>query len=236
MAKKKKTRAPGGSRPRKKAAPGTRTPAVAASKPEEMLRIAVSFRRVSDQLGSAGNGHVAFPGMMRSVISAGGVFIDQAGEMWASDYASSFTSHIYPGRSVPDACGLVGMSPGARYIMLPIPPRCEIDAQGSPADGTAKNDDWATFSGTSAAAPQIAGVCALLLQKDPTLTPAQIKAILMSSARDVDQGAANPASNVGVPRQATSGSDGATGGGLVDAFAALRPLSRAQDPIHLGGW
>ena len=115
---------------------------------------------------SAGNGHVAFPGMMSAVISAGGVYVDATGEMQASDYASSFASKIYPGRSVPDFCGLVGMRPGASYIMLPVPPKCDLDSKLSPGDGTTKSDGWATFSGTSAAAPQIAGVCALLLQKN----------------------------------------------------------------------
>ena len=105
---------------------------------------------------SAGNGHVAFPGMMPEVISAGGVYVDQSGAMRASDYASAFTSKIYPGREVPDACGLVGKADnGAQYIMLPVQPGCEIDRQNS--DRTGLNDGWAVISGTSAAAPQMAG-------------------------------------------------------------------------------
>ncbi|MDO0917099.1 S8 family serine peptidase [Streptomyces sp. DT2A-34] len=48
--------------------------------------------------------------------------------------------------------------------MLPIPPGCTIDAEESDADdGTSRNDGWALFSGSSAAAPQIAGAAALLL-------------------------------------------------------------------------
>ncbi|MGH9658788.1 MAG: S8 family serine peptidase, partial [Bryobacteraceae bacterium] len=79
-------------------------------------------------LFAAGNGHVAFPGMMPDVISVGGVFIGADGAMQASNYASSFNSRIYPGRSVPDVCGLVGMAQNsADYIMLPIPSGCEID-------------------------------------------------------------------------------------------------------------
>jgi hypothetical protein len=45
----------------------------------------------------------------------------------ASNYASSFDSLIYPGRHVPDFCGLVGMKPLAAYIMLPVPPGSSID-------------------------------------------------------------------------------------------------------------
>jgi hypothetical protein len=38
----------------------------------------------------------------------------------ASTYASGFASNIYAGRNTPDVSGLVGMSPGAKYIMLPL--------------------------------------------------------------------------------------------------------------------
>jgi hypothetical protein len=168
---------------------------------------------------SAGNGHVAFPGMMREVVSAGGVFIHEDGRMFASDYASAFASRIYPGRNVPDVCGLVGEAANnASYIMLPVDPGCTLDGR---ADGTGGQDGWAVFSGTSAAAPQLAGVCALLLEKDPGLTPGDIKNLLRASGRDVILGNANPASNAdqgGMP--AGVGSDGATGGGLIDAFKA----------------
>ena len=133
---------------------------------------------------SAGNGHVAFPGMMPEVISAGGVFVDEDGHMEASDYASAFASKPYPGRNVPDFCGLVGLAHNnAEYIMLPIPVGCEIDVAHGPHDETTQDDGWAAFSGTSAAAPQIAGICALLLEKDPGLTPDDIKNVLSRTCR-----------------------------------------------------
>lgn len=181
---------------------------------------------------SAGNGHYSFPGMMPDVISAGGVFVDKEGSMQASDYASAFPSKIYPGRSVPDLCGLVGMLPRATYIMLPVPPGSETDREmalpdlnGAPGDGTTPDDGWGVFSGTSAAAPQLAGVCALLLEKSPSLSPLDVKSILRRSARSVVKGAANPASNddnVGEP--ASSSDTGAAGAGLVDALAAWKQL------------
>jgi subtilisin family serine protease len=174
---------------------------------------------------SAGNGHVAFPGMMPEVISAGGVYVDEDGRMSASDYASAFRSRIYTGRSVPDFCGLVGLAGNhADYIMLPIPPRCEIDRGNSAHDETAADDGWGVFSGTSAAAPQLAGVCALLLEANPSLTPGDVMAVLRRSARDVIHGQANAASNEGKALRAGPGSDSATGSGLVDAFAAFRQV------------
>lgn len=172
---------------------------------------------------SAGNGHYSFPGQMPDVISAGGVYVDAAGAMRASNYASAFSSRIYSGRSVPDVCGLVGLLPHANYLALPIPSGCAIDVDGSSYDGTAASDGWGVFSGTSAAAPQLAGLCALLLQANPKLSPGDIKAILRRTARDVTVGNANPASDpaqVGIA--AGGGEDGATGAGLVDAYAAVK--------------
>jgi len=175
---------------------------------------------------SAGNGHYAFPGQMPNVISAGGVYVDEKSAMQASNYASAFASAIYKGRSVPDFCGLVGMMPDATYIRLPIPKGCDIDRDMAAADRTKPNDGWGVFSGTSAAAPQIAGLCALLLQKNPGLSPQEIKAVLRRSARDVSVGRASAASD---PKQlggvkASAGADGATGAGLVDAAAAIKQV------------
>ncbi len=68
------------------------------------------------------------------------------------------------------------------------------------------------FNGTSCASPYVAGVAALLLSREPTLTPAQIRQSLTSSARDM---------TIGVPL----GWDRFTGYGLVNARGALRAIS-----------
>lgn len=168
---------------------------------------------------SAGNGHWGFPGQHPDVISAGGVFMDVDESLHASNYASGFASNIYPGRNVPDLCGLVGMLPKAIYIMLPLEPNDQIDvgnAGGTHPNGdqTANNDGWAAFSGTSAAAPQLAGAAALVKEACPKLTPAQVREVLVKGARDVTVGNCN-ANTGGNP--AGPGPDLATGAGLVDA-------------------
>ncbi|TWT24902.1 S8 family serine peptidase [Planomicrobium sp. CPCC 101110] len=45
---------------------------------------------------------------------------------------------------------------------------------------------YTTFSGTSMAAPHVAGIIALLLETDPTLSPSEIKTVLQQSATPMD--------------------------------------------------
>ena len=196
---------------------------------------------------SSGNGHWGFPGQHPDVISVGGVFMHRNGSLEASNYASGFNSKIYrnPQRIVPDVCGLTGMNspngkpPGAMYIMLPVEPSCELDKElfndvnavhyqtqyddnTSWGDETANDDGWAVFSGTSAAAPQIAGLVALMKQARPNLKPDEIRTILMDTARDVITGHSNTATDGGSP--AMAGPDSATGHGLVNAFDAITKI------------
>jgi len=182
---------------------------------------------------SAGNGHWGFPGQHPDVISAGGVYLDADCSLQATPYASGFASNIYPGRTVPDVCGLVGLPPRAQYILLPVEPGNELDSTLSggtfpTGDQTASNDGWAAFSGTSAAAPQIAGACALLKQAKPQLTPTEIRDILKQTARDVTTGSAS-ASTGGNP--ATTDPDLATGSGLVDVYAAIAQVAETGKVI-----
>nr|WP_298170940.1 S8 family serine peptidase [uncultured Pseudomonas sp.] len=164
---------------------------------------------------SAGNGHYAFPASMPGVVAVGGVHVNYPGLTFeASNYASSFVSKIYPGRRVPDVCGLVGKAVNidgikAPSIMLPVQPGSSLD-QITPSTGSTE-DGWGLFSGTSAASPQIAGICALMLEKDATLTPAKVKENLIKSARDVTSGSSAMGDVAGV------GNDLATGAGLADA-------------------
>jgi subtilisin family serine protease len=172
---------------------------------------------------AGGNGQRAFPGSLPEVISVGGVSVSATGELSASSYASSFTSQLYPGRNVPDFCGIVGEAgppPLKGHIMLPVPNNCELEGENMPASHRGKG--WGIFSGTSAAAPQVAGVIALMLSVNPNLTPAQLKGILAATATDVQRGTTthNQTARVGL--------DLATGAGLVNA---LNACLRAQQML-----
>lgn len=186
---------------------------------------------------AAGNGHTDNPaaGVQAiahpRLISVGGAYPIQGGGFRASNYASSYDSFVYtnPQRHCPDVVGLVGELPEARLIMLPTEPNNDMDQDGATGtfphgDNTAANDGWCVVSGTSAAAPQIAGVAALLLQQYPNLSPSAVKNILENAARDIQTGHSNSAG----PDNAAPGWDAATGFGLVDGQATLNFLQVGQ--------
>ena len=162
---------------------------------------------------AAGGGHYGFPAGHPDVISVGGVHVNYPfrsyADLEASDYASSFDSSLYPGRHVPDLCGLVGKRTSVRapLYMLPVQPESMMDDANT---GSTK-DGWSIISAISAVSPQVAGVVALMLEKDPTITPADVKQKLIDTATDVKVG------NSAMGDPAGPGPDDATGAGLVNA-------------------
>ena len=173
---------------------------------------------------SAGNGSFTIEPQVPGVLGAGGAYVENDLDILASNYASGYDSPWFTGRTVPDSCGLVGLLPRAQYIMLPVPPSSELDvteSQPTPFDlnddGTAHNDGWAQFSGTSAAAPQLAGTAALILSARPNLNPLQVVESINNTAIDVRTGSCHPRFN----NPGSVGHDNATGHGLANASAAV---------------
>ena len=148
-------------------------------------------------VAAAGNGNdINFPAMMREVIAVGGVAVGDDDTLSAWDGASSYKSPLHAKRLVPDVCGIASLA------WMPVPLSVEPDG-------------WASMSGaTSFATGQVAGVAALLLQKNPTLTPEEVRHCITSTATDVKKGES------AAPHRARKGRDRATGFGLVNALAA----------------
>ncbi len=164
---------------------------------------------------SAGNGHRAFPASMPQVIAAGGVTLLADAGLEASSYASSFESQLYPGRRVPDVCGIVGSSGTGllkHHIMLPVPPDSQLDGENFASNR--KRTGWGIFSGTSAACPQIAGAVALLREIRKGAAADVVKTALVKTAFDIVSG------KTATGDKAKAGQDLATGAGLVNARTA----------------
>jgi hypothetical protein len=153
-------------------------------------------------VAAAGDGNQQwFPAMIPELIAVGGVEVSGREAICVWSGSSSFTSKVFKKRDVPDICGI------AAQIDVPTPSDTPTGHPGT----------WSPEEGTSIAAPQVAGICALLRQKHPELTPAQIKNRLIEKARDISCGtsASGDQAQKGVP-------DRATGTGLVNAYASWK--------------
>ncbi len=169
---------------------------------------------------ACGNGgSVDWPGSEPCVISVGGAFIDDR-SLQASDFASSGTNTMNPGRQVPDLCGITGMAPEGVLIAMPTQPGSYLDNYFAGSDGTTPIDAWIVASGTSSATPMVAATAALMMEVDRSLVgdPDNIKKALIKSCTDVSTGiSANG-------EHARPGIDLATGAGLVQAYPGVNNL------------
>jgi subtilisin family serine protease len=155
-----------------------------------------------NDFGDVGYGSVSSPGDAPDAITAAAVTKDSV----IADFSSAGPSGIDLGFK-PDVS-----APGVNiYSSVP--------------------NGWDIFSGTSMASPHVAGGAALLLQRQPTWTPAQVKSALVLTGRPVYTDSTHR-------REVLSTREG---GGLIDLQAADTPLLFAAPTdvsfgfVHPGG-
>jgi subtilisin family serine protease len=129
-------------------------------------------------------------------------------------YPAAFTNVIATGSTDPDDDRSVPFSwsttSGSNYGN-----HIDVCAPGNYIYGLSHTSNTAYgvyWSGTSMAAPHVAGLASLMLAVDNTLTPSQIKNIIESTAQDL----------VGAPLEDTPGWDQYHGWGRINANAALQ--------------
>jgi serine protease AprX len=137
--------------------------------------------------GYHGNQTVTSPANSRKVITVGSLTDNGTGTDHSDDYVSSFSSKgpTY-GDSVlkPDL-----VAPGNRIVAtIPDASVLATDLSERVVSCTTNNcsSNYLEMSGTSMATPLVSAAVARMLQKDPTLTPATVKARLMRSAQKFD--------------------------------------------------
>ena len=138
-----------------------------------------------------GRGSLSSPGSTRDAITVGAVTSTRMGP---AGVVASFSSS------------------GPTPLSLQLKP--EVSAPGVNVLSAAPGAQYTTLSGTSMAAPHVAGAVALLLQRHPSWTPAQVKSALALTG---DRAFAGDSRNV-------EASTVREGGGVVN-------LQRANDPL-----
>lgn len=144
--------------------------------------------------GGPDEGTVASPGAAAKAITVGAV--DKRKRL--ADFSAR--GPTADGRMKPDV-----VAPGVA-ITSTVPP-----SGGAGGLVASKSLFYGSLSGTSMAAPHVAGVVAMMLESNPDLAPIDVKRILMATAQDL--GAAGP--------------DNETGYGFVNAIAAMQVV---EDP------
>lgn len=163
--------------------------------------------------GNEGEEGMGYPGAYAPVISVAAAgwegewtapswwrTLDVADPTWAGDfYITDFSSREKPGQQLDVA------APGS-WVVGPY----QVNGQQS----------YFYLGGTSMASPHVAGLAALMLQKNSALTQATVESILKSSALFIPPGALTVNDGSGGTQTFTWGAD-ATGRGLVQTNAAL---------------
>lgn len=166
--------------------------------------------------GNEGAAGMGYPGAYEPVISvAASGHIDEwaIGTAWwyATDvaeptnaddfYITDFSSRELPGQDLDVA------APGSWIV--------------GPYNTNSGQTSYYFMGGTSMASPHVAGVVALMVQKNPSLSAAQAEQYLEDSAIPLDAGSRTILAGPSGPYVEVSWGSDATGSGLVDAQAAL---------------
>jgi len=175
--------------------------------------------------GSFGPGGILSPGNDPFVITVGATDTNQTAEL-SDDFVTTYSSigpTLFDEVAKPDV-----VAPGHRLVSLRAP-GSYIDVNFSAniyplssydTSPTAEAESaYVTLSGTSAAAPVVAGAAALMIGEDSSLTPDDVKVRLMETAEPLDDASVNQ-----------------QGAGLIDVAEALESSAESDDGYALSAF
>ncbi len=152
--------------------------------------------------------HIHYPANHEYVISVGAASPCEERKRASSCDAQNWWGSNYGVNTQDDRASVDIIAP----TILPA-----TDVTGS--NGYSTGDYITNFNGTSCATPYAAGVAALVISKNPYLTPAQVRTALTSTATDV------------IDEETTPGWDMYTGYGMVNADAAVGSVAGSGFPL-----
>lgn len=171
--------------------------------------------RVLSNSWGGGGYNSALLDMIRAARDAGVLFVVAAGNDGSSIESGSYYPACYDSENILTVAALTSSDALASYSNYGKT-MVDIGAPGSDVYSCAPGNSYKSLNGTSMATPHVAGAAALLLARNPNLTYADLKEILMSTA---------------VPISALSGK--CVSGGRLNAAAALEACKTWLDVAPL---
>jgi serine protease AprX len=133
---------------------------------------------------------------------------------WYSSKGPSLIDYVVKPDLVAPGTWIVSLRAAGSYIDTTYPGLAlTMGEYRNDVHGATKPGDYFVLSGTSMAAPMVSATAALMLQKDPSLTPGTVKARLMKSATKDDRLMFE------------------TGAGYLDVDAALKAAGHVQEAL-----
>ena len=167
--------------------------------------------------GNEGDAGMGYPGAYAPVISV-------AAAGWIEQWSPVGNNSWWNNRDVPESAGAEQFYIAAFSSRQKSGQDLDVAAPGAwvvgPYQVNSGQTSYYYLSGTSMSSPHVAGIAALMMQKNPALTQSAVETLLEGAAKPIGAGCAT-VNNPGGATATSCWDDDATGAGFITADAAL---------------